>query len=330
MSIAIDTSEVDAGSEFDYFRDSLSRVQVPMDVRCAKPGEFRARHRSVDLGAVTMASIWWRSGSYEIARTPSLISRSDPRAYRLLLNLNGTSDFLHHGHHATLGPGDMSLFDTSTPFFGRCVPDADRAGKSVMVTFPRSTLPFPPRTVRTVLGTHLPSGGGVGALVRGLLEEIAGRSDTQQIPAARRLSAALLDLLVVYLAEQLDAATPAVREAGDRTTWLRVQAFVEERLGDPDLSPESVAAAHHISVRTLQRLFSEHNTTVAGWIRTQRLERCRRDLLNPRTAATSVRAIAHSWGFPDQAHFTRAFRTAYGLTPLAYRAQCGRTGPAGR
>jgi len=36
--------------------------------------------------------------------------------------------------------------------------------------------------------------------------------------------------------------------------------------------------------------------------------------------------IAGEAGFPDQAHFTRAFKAAFGLTPARYRAlRAGRT-----
>ena len=58
---------------------------------------------------------------------------------------------------------------------------------------------------------------------------------------------------------------------------------------------------------------------MAGWIRERRLERCRRDLTDPTLADWSVTAIALRWGLTDPAHFSRAFRTAYGLSPTEYR-----------
>ena len=56
-----------------------------------------------------------------------------------------------------------------------------------------------------------------------------------------------------------------------------MHAFVEQHLGDADLTPAAVAAAHHVSLRQLHRLFETQETTVAAWIRHRRLERCRRD-----------------------------------------------------
>ncbi len=57
--------------------------------------------------------------------------------------------------------------------------------------------------------------------------------------------------------------------------------------------------------------------TVSTWIRTRRLEQCRRDLLDPMLADRPVAAIAARWGFVDAAHFSRAFKTAFGVSPAS-------------
>ncbi|MGH3241637.1 MAG: helix-turn-helix domain-containing protein, partial [Spirillospora sp.] len=58
---------------------------------------------------------------------------------------------------------------------------------------------------------------------------------------------------------------------------------------------------------------------VAGWARTQRLERARRDLTDPSQRATPVQAVAARWGFAHASDFSRAFRRAYGMSPRDYR-----------
>jgi transcriptional regulator GlxA family with amidase domain len=58
---------------------------------------------------------------------------------------------------------------------------------------------------------------------------------------------------------------------------------------------------------------------VAGWIRTRRLERCRRDLLDPAQATRPVAAIAARWGFRSAIHFSRVFRATCDVPPHEYR-----------
>jgi AraC-like DNA-binding protein len=100
---------------------------------------------------------------------------------------------------------------------------------------------------------------------------------------------------------------------------LQTRAFIEEHLGDPDLTPPAVAAAHYVSVRYLHKLFETQEASVAEWIRQRRLERCRRDLLDSALSALPVNAIAARWGLLNAAHFSRAFRAAYGTAPGEYR-----------
>jgi AraC-like DNA-binding protein len=100
---------------------------------------------------------------------------------------------------------------------------------------------------------------------------------------------------------------------------LRIRAFIEQRLADPELTPATIAAEHHISLRYLHKLFHGQGITVAGWIRDRRLERCRRDLADPTLTARPISAVAARWGFTNPAHFSQAFRAAYGLSPRQFR-----------
>lgn len=97
-----------------------------------------------------------------------------------------------------------------------------------------------------------------------------------------RVGAAFLDVLSVALAARLDRGDAVPRDSRQHDLLTRIHAFIEERLSDPALSPATIAAAHHVSLRYLHKLFESLEATVAGWIRRRRLERCRRDLLDRR------------------------------------------------
>jgi AraC-like DNA-binding protein len=163
-----------------------------------------------------------------------------------------------------------------------------------------------------LLASPLPGAAGVGGVVTAHLRALAAARLT---PAeSDRLGAVTLDLLAVLLAGDAVAV-----ESRERALVARVEAYVEAHLGDPDLDPERIAAAHHVSVRTLHRLFQGRDASVAAWVRDRRLDRCRRDLVDPRRRGETVRAVATRWGFPDAAHFSRAFRAAYGVAPRDVR-----------
>ena len=99
----------------------------------------------------------------------------------------------------------------------------------------------------------------------------------------------------------------------------RIKAHVEAHLGDPDLAPAGIAAAHFVSARHLHNLFAGTGTSAAAWIRARRVEMCRRDLADPALADVPAAAIGARWGFRGPSHFGQVFKRATGLTPAAYR-----------
>lgn len=101
---------------------------------------------------------------------------------------------------------------------------------------------------------------------------------------------------------------------------VRVHAWIDAHLSDPCLDPAAIARANHVSLRCLHKLFRDEGTSVARWVRERRLDRCRRDLEDPALADRPVQAIAQTWGFDDQSHFSKIFKAAYGVPPGAYRS----------
>ncbi len=95
---------------------------------------------------------------------------------------------------------------------------------------------------------------------------------------------------------------------------------IEGRLWDSELDADDVARMLCVSTRTLHRAFRSQGATLSGWIREQRLERCRDDLVNPRYKHVPISKVAARWGIPDAAHFSRLFKLRYGVSPRAFRS----------
>jgi AraC-like DNA-binding protein len=133
-----------------------------------------------------------------------------------------------------------------------------------------------------------------------------------------RLVYSLADLLTTVLLEHLWAIVPGGSRQG---LMLEITAYLDDHLGEPELSAETVASAHYISPRYLRKLFEEQHTKVSEWIRVRRLESCRRQLVDPVMANEAISAIAARWGFPDPAHFSRLFKSTYGRSPRQFRRE---------
>jgi AraC-like DNA-binding protein len=161
----------------------------------------------------------------------------------------------------------------------------------------------------------------INALVSSLAGQLVDCLDSDG-PERDRVGGAVLDLVTVALAERLNRAEAAV-PAGTRQRMLlmRIRTFIDQHLDDVDLSPPTIAAAHHISLRHLHKLFEGEEVTVAGWIRRRRLERCRQDLQDPALWDRPVSAIGARWGFANPVYFSRLFRRTYGIPPARYRQE---------
>jgi AraC-like DNA-binding protein len=319
MLMLIRTDDFPPMERLDRYREAVKGLPVPVviDAGTAKAEDFWAVWGAAELGDVSVASVACRA-PYRFHRTPKLIRQSDPQAYRLVLNLRGHAGVAHHGRHAELAPGDLALFDTSSPFDGWRGSEAT-ASEWIMATFPRQLLPMPARVVEPVIGRRLSGQDGPGALVATMVHRLAEDIDGYRPDDRLRLSYSLLDLLIVLLHHHLEPAPSTTAAARHRTLMIQIRLFVRNRLGDPALSPEMIATAHHISTRQLHRLFRTHGVTAAAWIRACRLERCRHDLLDPAQRSWSIREIAARWGFTDATRFSRAFTAAYGIGPRDYR-----------
>ena len=101
----------------------------------------------------------------------------------------------------------------------------------------------------------------------------------------------------------------------------QAQRLIGQLLQEAHLTPQYLADRLHISIRQLYRLFEDSGDSVCRYIQRQRLQRSAEDLGNPQLRHHSITRIAFKWGFADSAHFSRAFKKQFELTPKDYRVQ---------
>ncbi|MER0245577.1 helix-turn-helix domain-containing protein [Streptomyces sp. HSW2009] len=320
------TDVVRPAERFALWQDFTSRSHMRNVLRSEDGDDFRASVRVLDLGEMQVSALG--HPHVEIARTPKLIRQSDPEVYQLNYFRNGSGGFSVVRDEVPVRTGDLVMMDSGRPYRGdvRSCPDSRSHGTSHMtVQFPRRMLPLPEKVVARVLATPLDGSRGLAGALARWLTDLHARADEFTPADAPTLASVTLDLLASLIAGRLEAERALSPQARRRALKTRINAFVERHLADPDLTPQAVADAHHVSLRQLQHLLAEDGTSPAAWIRQRRLERCREDLTDPRLGARPVRAVAARWGLSDPMHFSRLFRAAYGVPPREYRERALRT-----
>jgi AraC-like DNA-binding protein len=315
MTVVLRAEDEPVPTRLEYLRSAVRDTIVPFDLRVDAEPDFSARIVTGDMGRLAVTAV--AGPPLEAGRTSRLIRRSDPELFKIDVQTRGRSVFEQDDREAVLHPGDLTLVNLSSPCHLAAGGDPDQ--EIVAVKFPRTLLPLPPQELTRLTAVRIDGRRGLGALISSLVVHLHHHLEDYGTTDGTRLSTALTDLLAVGLAGPLDRASMVPRDSHRRVLLLRVRAFIDQRLGDPELSPGLIAAAHYISTRYLHKLFAAEGTTVTGWVRARRLDRCRRDLLDPALQQRPVRAIAARWGLVDAQHFSRVFRAAYGLPPAEYR-----------
>jgi AraC family transcriptional regulator, positive regulator of tynA and feaB len=140
--------------------------------------------------------------------------------------------------------------------------------------------------------------------------------------AMRAVRMAALELFVGALRTDSDvcpaeSSRPALRASMER--------YIEQNLLNGAVTPAAIAAAHWVSIRTVNRVFSATGQTLGEVVRARRLARARAEVTD---RDRSISVIAHRWGFSDTSHFSRTFKAHYGCSPTDYRNTYRYDGPA--
>ncbi len=298
-------------TSFHHWKHLVAESFVPLSAQTADVEGFRGQLRSRVLDRMSIVEV--TATSHEVHRTPVLIARAHERYFKLNLQLEGTGLLIQDNREAVLRPGDLAIYDTNRPYT-LAFEDTTRI---MVVMFPCDSLALPTEYVGQLAAVRMAGDGGLSGIVGQFIRQLSTNLDVLNGPSGSRLAANALDLVSTMLHAEMDIS--ADRMKPQALLAVAVREYIDANLSDPLLSPASIAAAHFISTRHLHNVFHESGTTVASWIRTQRLEGARRDLRDPLHAGLPVGAVAARWGFLDAAHFSRTFRDAFGVPPSDWR-----------
>ena len=149
---------------------------------------------------------------------------------------------------------------------------------------------------------------------------LLNRSGVEPAPTMEaRQARGLMAAAVAAVLEVLDAAAPDTNAPAEPSLVSRVRVFVQNQLGDHQLSVRRLAEQARCTPDYLSNVFSvatgEHLT---AFINRQRIERAARLL---RESTLTSKEIAWACGFATQTYFIRTFRARMGMTPKTWRGE---------
>jgi len=233
------------------------------------------------------------------------------RSCLVITQIAGCRRYSQSGTEVVLRPGDSTVIDSALPWSSNCETDCVRLYLRVPRWMMENRLrmceiPIAQKIAgRTALGTRL------FRLSQTLYDDATSLTEDEVAGA--------LDCYFEVLAGCIPGHEAAAPETPDLRA--RIQHFVGTHIAEATLTPFVIADAMGVSVRHLHRVFSMSGNTLGDYIRTLRLEHCRKDLVDPLLRNRSITDIAFARGFCDAAHFSHSFRKQFGISAREFRAK---------
>ncbi|OPX10803.1 helix-turn-helix domain-containing protein [Mycobacterium sp. AT1] len=297
---SVRTADVDPLDRVEYWESYNTQVLIGLRCNTYASDGLSAEQSNFDVGDIKLADI--RANAHFIERTRELVETRPKESVFASLLVEGSAFFYCAEGCIPVHAGQVIVYDTISPYlfaFGTPM-------RQILIDVPRDALQ-----------EHF----GSSSLRRPIVGD----------PTVKG-AVALADLLNVARDENLeprlctpkallDAVGTVSGLSGDLSA-LRIQqarSFIESAVSGSELTADDVARAVGVSLRHLNRTFTDSGTSVSRLIRERRLERAISDLHT--FPDTSIADIATKWGFSSHAQFSTLVRHRYGMTPSALRQQ---------
>jgi AraC family transcriptional regulator, positive regulator of tynA and feaB len=300
--LTVETAKVSSRDRVALWSDALAAVCGPL---LTEP-LGATLDGTMTFGAIGRLQIGHITASrHRVGLTPVLARTERHPVAKVIIHTAGVSVYEQRGEHVTLTPGDGLVYDVSQPH----VITSSETTEHFVVTVPHELVFGRGVRLDRLSGQRFSARTGVGRLAADMIHSTFDELPTISPTCEDDLAASLLNVMFLSLPSEAAHTSEAVR--------YRIECYIRDRIRDPDLTIDDIANALRCSKRYLHMAFAASGRSIADHIWTTRLDGCRDDLAH--RSDRSISEIAFAWGFSSSAHFSRAFRKRFGVTPSAFR-----------
>jgi AraC-like DNA-binding protein len=308
-SLKFSTTGIPAANRMELWAHHNAKALISLDIRTMDEAPLSAAEVNLHLPSLQFAHV--KGSPQVIERNEKYIRQNPMDVVAVFFALEGEAFFYYQGGLEALRPGQAVMYDVDRPFMR----GFSSGVREMVLTIPREEY------------RELSGGRDV---VRPKVFDFnrQGAADLHMHALAKLVSATLRDPAANPQSaehralELLGLLTAGCRSGTGEGYLAAAKACIEDRLGNPALSPAVVAAAVGVSERHLARIFAaENGEPPSHYILARRLELARSILADPRRSTTPVGAIAGQTGFASQSYCSRAFKARFGVTPVQARRE---------
>lgn len=311
MILTYTSSAFDKNKKDQWLAILNRQLQWPVSMELKTKQPFDAMITRFDFGGLTVISH---------RLSPAVIERGAMKegggAPNFSLNLvtSGGMVLLHHGRRNVLRSGDIVLADPFEP--SRLV--LEEATAIITVCIPADLLqahmPEPQRLCNLVLSPAHNFSEVLCVALHSLLD--MGRKELSELTQEMSVAPFLGLLAFAFLANY---GTHLQGDSGARCRLAQIRQYIDCNLSDETLGPETIASRFSLSPRYVRKLFAMDGDSVTRYIQRRRLETSASKIADPLWRERSITDICFRCGFNSAAHFTRAFKSLFGITPGEFR-----------
>lgn len=284
----------------------------------APPADQRAHYgidfALYDFGPIKLGMSSSMTAPWTMVRSPRVIARSGVDHFHVQYYRAGGYTMRADGPERQVEANDICMLDFARPVTLR----ADRIDNLSAIVERALLAPLLTDTDE-LHGMVLSRDSEAGVALREHLDEMWQQAPNLTVAQGLEMSHVTVGLIAALIRAngQSRAATGGeFRKSQFRAICRRI----DTRLADPELAPDMLVSAFHMTRPTLYRMFEPHGG-VARYVLGRRLAHVLRDLSDPSLAHEKIDVVCRRWGLTNPTVAGRAFRNAYGMTPSECRAR---------